>query len=98
MISPPPNRPRQNRMVQGSNGNSRVKNGAVLQATAAAITSAMPTRRSECGCGMSGSLAAGWRFGFHPVSRRKHHAIIGAAIAIGKHAADWMVALHVHAH
>ena len=52
MIRPPPNRPRQNRMVQGSNGNSRVKNGAVLQATAAAITSAMPTRRSEGASGM----------------------------------------------
>ena len=43
-IRPPPNNPRQNRIVQESKGNSRVKNGAVLQATAAATTSAMPRR------------------------------------------------------
>jgi hypothetical protein len=43
-MSPPPNSPRQNRMVQESNGKSRVKNAAVLQATAAATTSAMPKR------------------------------------------------------
>src|SRR5262249_20894012 len=38
----PPNRPRQKRIVHESNGTSRVKNGAVLQATAAAVTSAIP--------------------------------------------------------
>jgi hypothetical protein len=43
-MTPPPNRPRQNRMVQESNGSSRVKSGAVLQAMAATTTSAMPKR------------------------------------------------------
>jgi hypothetical protein len=37
-----PNRPRQNRMLQESNDSSRVKNGAVLHATAAATTRADP--------------------------------------------------------
>src|SRR5579859_1378180 len=52
-IEPPPNRPRQNRMVQESKCNSRVKNGAVLQAIAAATMSTMPVRcwRSWCGIG-----------------------------------------------
>jgi hypothetical protein len=36
-MTAPPNSPRQNRMVQESSGRSRVKNGAVLQATAAAM-------------------------------------------------------------
>ena len=52
LIRLPANRPRQNRMVQGSNGKRRVKNGAVLQATAAAMTRAMPRPRSERGCPM----------------------------------------------
>jgi hypothetical protein len=43
-----PNRPRQNRMVQESNGSSRVKNGAVLHATAAATTRAMPLLCCDC--------------------------------------------------
>jgi hypothetical protein len=34
-------------MVQESSGSSRVKNGAVLQATAAALTRAIPVRRCE---------------------------------------------------
>ena len=46
-MRPPPNSPRQNRMVQESKGKSRVKNGAVLQAIAAATTSAMPARCCE---------------------------------------------------
>ena len=37
-----PNKPRQNNIVQESKGSRRVKNGAVLQAIAAATTSAMP--------------------------------------------------------
>ena len=40
----PPNSPRQNRMVQESKGSSRTKNGAVLQAIAAAMTSTTPAR------------------------------------------------------
>jgi hypothetical protein len=47
-IIAPPNRPRQNRMVQESNGSSRVKNGAVLHATAAATTRAIPLRCCDC--------------------------------------------------
>jgi hypothetical protein len=43
-MRPPPNNPRQNRIVQESKGRSRVKNGAVLHATAAATTSPMPRR------------------------------------------------------
>src|SRR5690242_5198969 len=52
-IEPPPNSPRQNRMVQGSKCSSRVKNGAVLHAIAAATTSMMPARccRSVDGIG-----------------------------------------------
>ena len=46
-IKLPANSPRQNRMVQGSKGSRRVKNGAVLQAMAAATTGAMPRPRSE---------------------------------------------------
>ncbi len=46
-MRPPPNSPRQNRMVQESKGSSRVKNGAVLQVTAAEATSAMPARCCE---------------------------------------------------
>ena len=38
----PAKTPRQNRIVKASNGNSRTKNGAVLQAIAAAATSATP--------------------------------------------------------
>ena len=45
VMKPPPNKPRQNRMVQESRSSSRVKNGAVLQAIAAATTSAMPNCR-----------------------------------------------------
>ena len=43
-IRPPPNSPRQNNIVQESKGSSRVKNAAVLQATAAATTREMPNR------------------------------------------------------
>src|SRR6185312_5407637 len=52
-MKPPPNRPRQNRMVHESKCRSRVKNGAVLQAIAAAMISATPVRcwRSVDGIG-----------------------------------------------
>ena len=46
-IRPPPNSPRQNKIVQESSGSSFVKNGAVLHATAAATTRTMPVRRCE---------------------------------------------------
>ena len=48
VIRLPPNNPRQNRMVQESYGSSRVKNGAVLKATAAIRTRAMPRRCWDC--------------------------------------------------
>ena len=57
-MRPPPNSPRQNRIVQESKGSSRVKNAAVLQATAAATTSAMPARCCERGVAIVGILLA----------------------------------------
>ena len=33
-----------------------------------------------------------------PLGRREHYAVVGAAIAIGEHSADRVIALHVHAH
>jgi hypothetical protein len=47
MIIAQPNKPRQNRIVQESQGSSRVKNGAVLQAMDAPTTSAIPMRCRE---------------------------------------------------
>src|SRR5215831_10225959 len=47
---PPPNSPRQKRIVQESKGRSRVKKGAVLHATAAAVTRASPKRCCDWGC------------------------------------------------
>ena len=55
----PPKSPRQKRIVHGSNGRSRVKNGAVLQATAAAVTRASPKRCSDCGGKFNPSLGFG---------------------------------------
>ena len=34
----------------------------------------------------------------HALRGRKDHAIVGAAIAVGEHAPDRMIAIHVHAH
>jgi hypothetical protein len=46
-IAPPAKTPRQNRIVNESNGSSRTNSGAVLQATAADATSAIPTPCTE---------------------------------------------------
>jgi hypothetical protein len=50
VMEPPPNSPRQNKIVQESNGKTRVKKGAVLHATAPAATSASPMRCCDRGC------------------------------------------------
>src|SRR6476661_7220727 len=36
--------------------------------------------------------------GLRPFGRRIYHAVIGPAVAIREHAADRVIALHVHAH